>query len=62
MPTDLKKYRAAKRQKTAKKKTLCASGFHSWTDYSKKQFDVRQGRLISIRECKICGKKQTLSS
>lgn len=39
-----------------KGKTLCKSGFHKWEIEQGKQFDVRQGRLITIEKCSRCGK------
>jgi hypothetical protein len=38
-----------------KGKTLCKSGFHKWEIVQNKQFDVRQGKLITISRCKRCG-------
>ncbi|MDG1125494.1 MAG: hypothetical protein P8N73_11515 [Pseudomonadales bacterium] len=58
-PTHLSKYRKAKAQDKAKGKTLCASGFHKWQDDAKKQFDVKQGRLVSTKICNRCGKIKT---
>ena len=39
----------------ARRRTLCDSGFHKWAVDNKKQFDVKQGRLITIRRCTRCG-------
>jgi|TARA_B110000977_G_C10744324_1_gene364246 hypothetical protein len=58
-PTDISKFRKAKAQDKAKGKTLCASGFHKWQDDTKKQFDVKQGRLVSAAFCTRCGKVKT---
>jgi|TARA_B110000444_G_scaffold207189_1_gene201069 hypothetical protein len=58
-PTHLNKFRKAKAQDKAKGKTLCASGFHKWQDDEKKQFDVKQGRLVSTKICTRCGKVKT---
>ena len=43
----------------AKGKTLCRRGFHKWIIDQKKQFDVKQGKLITVYQCKRCGKKKT---
>ncbi|MFU8813931.1 MAG: hypothetical protein ACNA7W_01205 [Pseudomonadales bacterium] len=56
--------RKAARQKQARKltasgKTLCQRGFHKWRVDQTKQFDVRQGRLVTIRECERCGTRRT---
>ena len=54
-PTDLNKFRKRRRQDTARGKTLCGRGFHKWEFDPHKQFDVKQGRLISIQRCSRCG-------
>ena len=41
-----------------KGKTLCRSGFHKWQVVQEKQFDVKQGRLVTIYRCKRCGKQR----
>jgi hypothetical protein len=43
----------------AKEKTLCGRGFHKWVIDQKKQFDVKQGRLITLHKCQRCGKSKT---
>ena len=58
-PIDLGKFRKQRRKQTARGKTLCARGFHKWIDDEKKQFDVKQGRLISIQRCERCGVEKT---
>ena len=54
-PTDLNKFRKQRRQQKAKGKTLCNSGFHKWEFDGAKQFDVKQGKLVSIERCQRCG-------
>ncbi|MCX7106326.1 MAG: hypothetical protein NTV66_01955 [Methylococcales bacterium] len=39
-----------------KGKTLCQSGFHKWEILKEKQFDVKQGKLITVYQCKRCAK------
>lgn len=39
----------------ARRRTLCDSGFHKWAVDQKKQFDVKQGRLVTIHRCRRCG-------
>jgi hypothetical protein len=34
--------------------TLCRSGFHKWEILNEKQFDVKQGKLITVYQCKRC--------
>ncbi len=38
----------------AKEKTLCKHGFHKWKIWKDKQFDVQQGKLVTIFKCKRC--------
>lgn len=38
-----------------KGKSLCRSGFHKWEACKEKQFDTRQGKLVTIYRCKRCG-------
>jgi len=47
------------RKQTASGKTLCQRGFHKWRVDQRKQFDVKQGRLVTIRECERCGTRRT---
>ena len=39
-----------------KGKALCQSGFHKWEILKEKQFDVKQGKLITVYQCKRCAK------
>ena len=41
-----------------KGKTLCKSGFHKWVIITEKQFDVKQGRLITLYKCSRCGENK----
>lgn len=43
----------------AEGKTLCGRGFHKWSIDQKKQFDVKQGRLVTIRRCLRCNATKT---
>lgn len=38
-----------------KGKTLCTRGFHKWEIVQAKQFDVQQGKLITLYRCARCG-------
>ena len=40
-------------------KTLCKSGFHKWEIVQEKQFDVKQGKLVTILSCARCGLSKT---
>ncbi len=51
--------RRARRQRTdaregARGKTLCRRGFHKWIIDQRKQFDVREGKLVTVRRCARC--------
>lgn len=41
-----------------KGKTLCRSGFHKWAVVKEKQFDVKQGKLITLYCCERCGERK----
>ena len=43
----------------ARGKTLCRSGHHKWAIDQTKQFDVKRGRLVTIRRCTRCDATQT---
>lgn len=47
-----------KKKPSAKHKgnILCKRGFHKWEIDQEKQFDVKQGRLVTVYKCKRCGK------
>jgi hypothetical protein len=40
-------------------KTLCRSGFHKWRVVAERQFDVKQGRLVTLERCARCGAQRT---
>lgn len=35
--------------------TLCRRGFHKWAIDQDQRFDVRAGRLVTVRRCVRCG-------
>lgn len=37
-------------------KTLCRHGHHKWLVDKERQFDVKQGRLVTLYRCSRCGK------
>ena len=39
-------------------KTLCSSGFHKWEVINDRKFDVKQGKLVTVYQCKRCGKQK----
>ena len=38
--------------------TLCRHGHHKWVVDKAKQFDVKQGKLVTIYHCIRCGKNK----
>jgi len=50
-----------KQKKTSEKhkgNTLCRSGFHKWGIVKEKQFDVKQGKLMTLYQCIRCRKQK----
>ena len=58
-PTALNKFRKQRRKERGSGNTLCRSGFHQWQDEPKKQFDVKQGQLVSVQRCARCDKTRS---
>ncbi len=56
---DLVKFKRPSLKQKAQGRTLCNAGFHKWQLDQRKQFDVRQGRLVSVRRCQRCGLSKT---
>jgi len=44
-----------------KGRTLCRHGHHKWVVDNNKQFDVKQGRLVTVSRCSRCGKEKVES-
>lgn len=38
--------------------TLCKRGFHKWEVMKEQQFDVKQGKLVTVYQCERCGKQK----
>ncbi len=38
--------------------SLCRQGHHKWKTVTKQQFDVKQGKLVTVSECERCGKRK----
>lgn len=57
---DVIPFRPAPKKKKGEGKTLCKSGFHKWAIDQAKQFDVKQGRLVTIKRCVRCGETKTV--
>jgi len=43
-----------------KGKSLCRSGFHKWEILTEKKFDVKQGKLVTVYQCKRCDKQKVV--
>lgn len=41
-----------------KGKTLCLNGHHKWQVLKDSQFDVKQGKLVTVLECSRCGQRK----
>lgn len=39
-------------------KGLCQHGFHKWKIWQEKQFDVQQGKLVTVYRCARCGEQK----
>ena len=59
---DVVRFRKPSQKEKARGKTLCARGFHKWVIDKDKQFDVKQGRLVTIHRCKRCGETRTTAT
>ena len=46
----------------AEGKTLCRRGFHKWIIDQETQFDVKQGRLVTVHRCQRCDASKTTTS
>ncbi|WP_426416615.1 hypothetical protein [Aestuariirhabdus sp. LZHN29] len=55
---DVVAFRKPSLKTKAKGKTLCGNGFHKWEIEHEKQFDVKQGALVTAWRCKRCGERK----
>ena len=44
--------------KKAPRKGMCQHGFRKWKVCKEKQFDVKQGKLVTVYRCERCGKQK----
>lgn len=51
---DVVRFKKPSAAQKAKGKTLCRRGFHKWVVWKEKQFDVKQGRLVTVYRCSRC--------
>lgn len=56
------RFKKPSKKEKARGKTLCGRGFHKWVIDQKKQFDTKQGKLITIHRCSRCGETKTTAT
>jgi len=56
---DIIPFKKKKPSQKHKGNTLCKRGFHKWLIDTEQQFDVKQGRLVTVYKCKRCGATKT---
>ena len=56
---DVVKFKKPKLAEKHRGKGLCKSGHHKWQVEKAQQFDVKQGRLVTLFRCERCGKTRT---
>jgi hypothetical protein len=52
---DIVPFKKKKSSEKHKGNTLCKRGFHKWEIDKQRQFDVKEGRLVTVYKCKRCG-------
>ena len=52
---DILQFKKKKPSDKNKGHTLCKRGFHKWEIVKDQQFDVKQGKLVTVYQCKRCG-------
>jgi hypothetical protein len=55
---DILPFKKPKAADNHKGKTLCSNNHHKWKVCKSKQFDVRDGKLVTIYKCDRCGKQK----
>lgn len=46
------------KRRAPKARGLCQHGHHKWKIVNEKQFDVREGKLVTVWRCERCGKQK----
>jgi hypothetical protein len=46
------------RKRGTRARTLCLENHHKWVVWKAKQFDVREGKLVTVYRCERCGKEK----
>ncbi|MDH5472642.1 MAG: hypothetical protein OEY61_07285 [Gammaproteobacteria bacterium] len=52
---DILQFKKKKPSDKNKGHTLCKRGFHKWEIVNDQLFDVKQGKLVTVYQCKRCG-------
>ncbi|ARN73564.1 hypothetical protein [Oceanicoccus sagamiensis] len=55
---DILPFKAPNNNSAKKASTLCRQGHHKWVIVTSQKFDVKQGRLVTVSECRRCGKRK----
>ncbi|MES9871858.1 MAG: hypothetical protein ABW162_03850 [Candidatus Sedimenticola sp. PURPLELP] len=56
---DILTFKIPKAGERHKGKSLCRHGHHKWETVKEQQFDVKQGRLVTLYRCLRCGITKT---
>lgn len=48
-----------KKRRPGKGSVMCLEGHHKWAVWKAKQFDVREGKLVTVYRCERCGAEKT---
>jgi|TARA_B110000483_G_scaffold192509_1_gene228897 hypothetical protein len=59
--SDVIPFRKPSLKEKHKGNTLCRHGHHKWEVVKTKQFDVKQGKLVTIYRCVRCRKQKVMS-
>jgi len=49
------KFKIPKLSEKHKGKSLCSHGFHKWAIDNSQEFDVKNGKLLTVSRCTRCG-------
>lgn len=49
-----------KKKPAPRQSLLCKNNHHKWKASKQSQFDVKQGKLVTVEVCSRCGKKKHL--
>ena len=55
---DVLPFRKRSLKEKHKGKTLCRHGHHKWAVDKEKQFDVKQGKLVTVYRCTRCNERK----